>query len=210
MQNLRPSISRTRLVSDDPFTTLFGAPADVETEEEKINKYLLEGTGINPTTKYKLNMFDALRAMDLKNRDFYDNLNEQEKKGFAPFVMVRWASSVSHSMAEMDEWWLKATNQRFNINLLNLNSETTKHPKLQWLMATTTSPGMGAMKHQWIGYKKKTGKVNNKIKNFLIMQFPTLSDDEVKFLMTTITNKELKQYAKDLGYNDNDIRSIFR
>ncbi|GEM_PF-1919563 len=197
-------------MSDDPFTTLFGAPADVETEEEKINKYLLEGTGINPTTKYKLNMFDALRAMDLKNRDFYDNLNEQEKKGFAPFVMVRWASSVSHSMAEMDEWWLKATNQRFNMNLLNLNSETTKHPKLQWLMATTTSPGMGAMKHQWIGYKKKTGKVNNKIKNFLILQFPTLSDDEIIFLMTTITNKELKQYAQDLGYNDNDIRSIFR
>jgi len=197
-------------VGDDPFTTLFGAPADVETEEEKINKYLLEGTGINPTTKYKLNMFDALRAMDLKNRDFYDNLNEQEKKGFAPFVMVRWASSVSHSMTEMDEWWLKATNQRFNINLLNLNSETTKHPKLQWLMATTTSPSMGAMKHQWIGYKKKTGKVNNKIKNFLISQYPTLSDEEIAFLMTTITNKELKQYAKDLGYNDNDIRSIFR
>ena len=197
-------------MSDDPFTTLFGAPADVETEEEKINKYLLEGTGINPTTKYKLNMFDALRAMDLKNRDFYDNLNEQEKKGFAPFVMVRWASSVSHPMVEMDEWWLKATNQRFNVNLLNLNSQTTKHPKLQWLMATAASPGMGAMKHQWIGYKKKTGKVNNKIKNFLISQFPTLSDEEIAFLMTTITNKELKQYAQDLGYNDNDIRSIFR
>ena len=197
-------------VSDNPFEALFGVSNESETEDEKIQKYLLEGTGMNTTTKYKLNMFDALRAMDKKDRNFYDNLNDQEKKGFAPFVMVRWASTVSHSMAEMDEWWLKAVNQRFNMNLLNLNSETTKHVKLQWLMATTTSPGMGAMKHQWIGYKKKTGKVNNKIKNFLISQYPGLSDEEVALLMKIITNKELKQYAKDLGYNDNNIRSIFR
>ena len=196
-------------MNNDPFTTLFGAPAEVITEEERAAKYLLEGTGMNPDQKYKLNMFDALRAMDKKDREFYDNLNEQEKKGFAPFVMVRWASAVNHSMAEMDEWWLKATNQRFNVNLLNLNSATAKHPKLQWLMATTTSPGMGAMRHQWIGYKKKD-KVNNKIRNFLMEQYPTLSDEEIALLTTTLTNKEIKQYAKDLGYDDKSIKAILR
>lgn len=194
-------------MSDNPFEALFGVVNDSETEEKRIQKYLLEGTGMNATTKYKLNMFDALRAMDKKDRGFYDSLNEQEKKGFAPFVMVRWASSVSHSMAEMDEWWLKATNQRFNTNLLYLNSNTTKHPKLQWLMATTTSPGMGAMRHQWIGYKKKE-KVNNKTKNFLISQYPGLSDKEIALLMEIITNKELKKYAKDLGLDDKQIKQI--
>lgn len=197
-------------MSDDPFVSLFGVVKETETEDEKAKKYLLEGTGMNPETKYKLNMFDALRAMDKKDRDFWDNLNEQEKKGFAPFVMVRWASTVSHSMKEMDEWWLKATNLRFNVNLLNLNSETAKHPKLQWLMATTCSPGMGAMKHEWVGYKKKTAKTNNKIKNFFIQQFPTLSDEEIALLMEITTNKEIKQYATDLGYNDKAIKAIFR
>lgn len=195
-------------MSDDPFTALFGAPKiEADTEAEQVAKYLLEGTGMNPEVKYKLNMFDALRAMDKKDRDFYDNLNDQEKKGFAPFVMVRWASAVNHSMREMDEWWLKATNQRFNLNMLSLSPQ---HKKLQWLMATTTSPGMGAMKHEWIGYKKKTGKTNNKTRNFLIQQFPTLSDGEIALLMEITTNKEIKQYAIDLGYNDKDIRSIFR
>jgi hypothetical protein len=198
------------VMSDNPFETLFGTSNEAESEDDKVKKYLLEGTGMNTETKYKLNMFDALRAMDLKNRDFYDNLNEQEKKGFAPFVMVRWASSVNHSLTEMGEWWLKATNQRFNENLLNLNSETAKHPKLQWLMATTASPGMGAMRHEWIGYKKKTTKVNNKIKNFFIAQFPSLSDDEILLLMSKVTNKEIKQYAMELGYNDKDIRAIFK
>ncbi len=191
----------------DPFMTLFGVSAIVETEEQTIARYLLEGTGMNSTTKYKLNMFDALRAMDKKDRNFYDNLNKQEKKGFAPYVMVRWASCVSE--AEMNEWCVKATNERFNINMLDLMSGENKHPKLVWLMATTTSIGMGAMHHQWIGYKKKD-KINNKIKNFLIEQYPWLSDQEILLLMTTITNKELKQYATDLGYNDKNIRSIFR
>lgn len=194
----------------DPFSILFGVPADVVTEEERIAQYLLEGTGMNAETKYKLNMFDALRAMDKKDRDFWDNLNEQEKKGFAPFVMVRWASTVSDSIEVIDEWWLKATNLRFNTNLLNLNSPTTKHPKLQWLMATTASPGMGAMRHQWIGYKKKGKALNNKIKHFLMEQYPTLSDEEIRLLMTIITNKEIRQYARDLGYNDKDIKSIFK
>lgn len=196
---------------NDSFNTLFGTTADVESEEDSTKRYLLEGTNINPTVKYKLNMFDALRAMDLKNRDFYDNLNDQEKKGFAPFVMVRWASVVNHSMQEMDEWWLKATNLRFNVDLLNLSSETSKHPKLQWLMATTCSPGMGAMKHEWIGYKKKTGKAtNNKIKKFLINEYPTLNDDEIALLMTTLTNKEIREYATNLGYNDTAIKAIFK
>ena len=190
----------------DPFKTLFGVDKEAESEDEKIKRYMLEGTNMNPDTKYKLNMFDALRAMDKKNRNFYDNLNEQERKGFAPFVMVRWASTVDHSMQEMDEWWLKATNQRFNTDLLNISH----HPKLQWLTATTASPGMGAMKHQWIGYKKKTGKTNNKLKKFLIGEYPTLNDDEIDFLMSQLSNKEIKQYALDLGYNDKEISAIFR
>jgi len=190
----------------DPFKALFGVEKEAESEDEKIKRYMLEGTSMNPDTKYKLNMFDALRAMDKKNRDFYDNLNEQERKGFAPFVMVRWASTVEHSMTEMDEWWVKATNQRFNTDLLNIS----EHPKLQWLVATTASPGMGAMKHQWIGYKKKTGKTNNKLKKFLIGEYPTLNDDEIEFLMTQVSNKEIRQYALDLGYNDKDIKAIFK
>jgi len=192
----------------DPFLTLFGQAKEADTEDEKVQKYLLEGTGINPDVKYKLNMFDALRAMDKKDRDFYDNLNDEEKKGFAPFVMVRWASSVNHSMTEMDAWWLKAANENLNMNMLNLKSGESKHAKLQWLMATTTSPGMGAMKHEWIGYKKKGKAANNKTKKFLIAQFPTLSDDEIALLMLTITNKELRQYAKDLGYDDKAIKTI--
>jgi len=196
-------------LNNNPFETLFGVQAEVETEDERVSRYLMEGTGMNPDVKYKLNMFDALRAMDKKDRDFWDNLNEQEKKGFAPYVMVRWASTVNHSMTEMDEWWLKATNQRFNISMLDLMSGVSKHPKLVWLMATTCSPGMGAQKHEWIGYKKKD-KVKVGVRKFLTAQFPTLSDEEIALLMTTITNKEIKQYATDLGYNDKDIKTILR
>ena len=67
------------------------------------------------------------------------------------------------------------------------------------------------MRHEWIGYKKKkAGKSNNRLKKFLVDQYPTLSDEEIVLLMETLTNKEIRQYAKDLGYNDTDIKSIFK
>jgi hypothetical protein len=197
----------------DPFQTLFGTDRPMaESEDDKIKRYLMEGTNMNPDVKYKLNMFDALRAMDKKNRTFYDNLNEQEKKGFSPYVMVRWASVVNHPLAEMDEWWLEATNQRFNVNMLDLMTGVNKHPKLVWLMATTCSPGMGAMKHEWIGYKKKekTKATKPGVKKFLIDQYPTLNDNEIALLMSTLTNKEIKAYALNLGYNDKTINAIFK
>ncbi len=196
----------------DPFQTLFGVEKEeVETEDDKIKKYLMEGTGINPDKKYKLNMFDALRAMDQKNRGFYDALNDEEKKGFAPFVMVRWASAVNHPIAEMDEYYLQATNLRFNENMLSLMSGETKHPKLAWLLATTVSPGMGAMKHQWIGYKKKEkSKTSSNVRKFIIETFPTLNDDEVELLLSIVDKKQIKQYAIDLGYDDKAIKAIFK
>lgn len=196
-------------MSEDPFATLFGKPKDnYLTEEEKIQQYLNEGRNIIAGSKHKLDVFKTLKALDMKKRDYYDKLSDEEKKGFAPFVLVRWASTVNGKIDGVEEWWVRATNENFNKNLLNLNSESTKHPKLQWLMATTASPGMGATRHEWIGYKKK-GKSNTKIKKFLVEQFPSLKEDEAALLMTLITNKEIRQYAKDLGYDDGQIKKLF-
>ena len=196
----------------DPFESLFGQPkGEILTEEETIQKYLSETHNGESSTakKFKLDIFKTLRAIDNKDRNYYDNLTDEEKKGFAPFVLNRWLSSVDSNMPELVEWWLRATDENFNMHLLNLNSAEMKHPKLQWLMATACSPGMGVMKHQWVGYKKKTGKaVNNKVKKFLMDQYPTFKEEDVLLLMTLITNKEIRAYAKELGMVDKEIKKI--
>ena len=38
----------------------------------------------------KLSIGNEMRQFDLKNRKFYDELTEEERKKFSPYLMIRW------------------------------------------------------------------------------------------------------------------------
>jgi len=141
----------------------------------------------------KLNIQNEMRCLDSKVRDFYDSLTEEERKKFSNYLMIRWGSSVVGA-SELQEYYLIATNERLNKHFFELS----RHPKLQWLLATTVSPGMGNHRHQWIAPKKKE-KGDNEIKKALMDLYPTMKSDEINMLSKMITKKELKELMKDLG-----------
>ena len=141
----------------------------------------------------KLNIQNEMRCLDSKVRDFYDSLTEEERKKFSNYLMIRWGSSVI-GPSELQEYYLIATNERLNKHFFELS----KHPKLQWLLVTTISPGMGNHRHQWIPPKKKE-KGDNEIKKALLDLYPTMKADEIDMLSKMITKKELKELMKDLG-----------
>ena len=45
----------------------------------------------------KLNIGNEMRQFDRKNRQFYDELTEEERKKFSPYLMIRWGSAVEGS-----------------------------------------------------------------------------------------------------------------
>jgi len=45
----------------------------------------------------KLSIANEMKMFDHKVRDFYDELSEDERKKFAPFLMIRWGSAVEGS-----------------------------------------------------------------------------------------------------------------
>lgn len=141
----------------------------------------------------KLNIANEMRCMDSKVRNFYDSLTEEERKKFSNYLMIRWGSSVV-GPSELQEYYLVATNERLNKHFFELS----RHPKLQWLLATTVSPGMGNHRHQWIAPKKKE-KGDNEIKKTLMELYPTMKADEINMLSKMITKKELRELMKDLG-----------
>ena len=51
----------------------------------------------------KLNIANEMRQLDLKNRDFYDELTPEEKKKFSTFLMIRWSSAVQVSNSYRDK-----------------------------------------------------------------------------------------------------------
>lgn len=138
----------------------------------------------------KLNIANEMKMFDHKVRNFYDDLTDEERKKFSNYLMIRWGSSVQGGR-ELQEFYVIATNERLNKHFFNIN----KHPKLQWLLATTVSPDMGTQRHQWIAPKKKEPGAGS-LKKQLAELFPEYKDDEIDLLAAITTKKELDAYIK--------------
>lgn len=144
----------------------------------------------------KLSIRNEMQQFDRKNRRFYDELSDDERKKFSNYLMIRWGSAVRGSR-ELQEFYVIATNERLNRHFFAVN----RHPRLQWLMATTVSPGLGAQDHPWIAPKKKeTG--SNEIKKILLDLYPTMKISDIETLAGLVDRKELKEYLREHGNPD--------
>lgn len=143
----------------------------------------------------KLNIGNEMRQFDRKNRRFYDELDDDERKKFSPFLMIRWGSAVEGSR-ELQEFYVIATNERLNKHFFNINS--TAHKKFHWLMATSVSPDIGTPRHTWIAPKKKEAGVGAKRKALQEI-YPTYKDDEIDVMMELVSQKEIDAYFKSAG-----------
>ena len=141
----------------------------------------------------KLNIANEMRQLDRKNRNFYSELTEEERKKFSNYLMIRWASCVEGSR-EMQEFYLIATNERLNKHFFDVN----RHPKLQWLMATSVSPDVGTPRHTWIAPRKKEAGASAKRKALMEI-YPTYKDDEIDVMMQITTQKEIDAYNRAAG-----------
>ena len=145
-----------------------------------------------------------MRQFDLKNRGFYDELTDEERKKFSNFLMLRWGSAVNHSNRDLQEYYVISTNQNMNRNFFDLG----KHPKLQWLLATCVSPNMGAHKHEWIAFKGKASK--NKRANFLGTLYPTMKMSDLELMANEMTDDNVKLLLRDLGWEDKKIKEALK
>jgi hypothetical protein len=141
----------------------------------------------------KLTIANEMKMFDRKVRSFYDDLTAEERKKFSNYLMIRWGSAVDGSK-ELQEFYVIATNERLNKHFFNVS----KHPKLQWLMATSVSPDLGSQRHPWIAPRKKVAGASAKRKALAAM-YPHYKDDEIDVMMQIVSDKEIKQYSKDSG-----------
>ena len=141
----------------------------------------------------KLSIQNEMTQFDRKNREFYDSLTDEERKKFSNYLMIRWGSAVQGSR-ELQEFYVIATNERLNKRFFDIN----RHPRLQWLCATTVSPGLGTQRHPWIAPKKREAGTSG-VKKQLAELYPHLKDDEIELMAKTNTKKDIDAYVKQLG-----------
>jgi hypothetical protein len=136
-----------------------------------------------------------LRAVDKKEYDFYDNLSDEERKGFSAFMGLKWTASVAADKT-VQHYYLASTNHYVNKYLFDIN----RHPKLQWLTLVASSPDIGQQRHEWItSVKKKSNKSIEDVKKRLLVIHPTFKKEDIDLLSTMVTKKDLRHYDKNNG-----------
>ena len=138
----------------------------------------------------KLSIQNEMTQFDHKNREFYDSLTDEERKKFSNYLMIRWGSAVQGSRA-LQEFYVIATNERLNKHFFDIN----RHPRLQWLCATTVSPGLGTQRHPWIAPKKREPGASG-VRKQLVELYPHLKDDEIDVMTRITPAKELADYQR--------------
>lgn len=144
---------------------------------------------------------EEMQAFDKKDRNFYDDLSADDKKKFSTFLMIRWGACVSGS-SDLQAYYLMSTNEKLNKNFFSINKE---HDKLNWLAATTVSPGMGNQFHQWIKGPSLAGS-ESKIQKFLRKIYPEAKLCDLEILEQLNTIDHWKDVAASMGMPQDQIK----
>lgn len=146
----------------------------------------------------KLNIFNEMRQLDSKNRKFYEELTDEEKKKFSNYLMIRWGATVQGE-TDLEQYYILSANATVNRHFFDVN----RHPKLQWLMATAVSPGIGNQKHGYPKFQpKKT--TDNQIKKELARLYPTAKPDDIEVYSKLIDKKKLRELLQQHGNTAKD------
>jgi hypothetical protein len=141
-----------------------------------------------------------MQAFDRKDRAYYDNFTDEDRKKFSTYLMLKYGANTSGNR-DLQAYYLMATNERVNKHFFELG----RHPKLQWLCCTSVSPSMGSQFHYWLNAKKKEG--DNKSQKFLAKLYPNLKTDEIDLLAKINDKRELADLARSLGFDDKSIKT---
>tara|TARA_B100000809_G_scaffold203624_1_gene204753 strand:+ start:252 stop:656 length:405 start_codon:yes stop_codon:yes gene_type:complete len=117
-----------------------------------------------------------LGAVDRRNKEFYSQLSDEQKKEFSPFMVMRWTSSIKGSK-QLQEHYLELTNEFLNKDF----SVLYKHKKLCWMLASIIGIGTNQY-HPWIGVGKKTKK--EILADRFSSLYPSLNQDELNILLS--------------------------
>jgi len=152
----------------------------------------------------ELDLFKVLiPSIDMGYKDLYDAAGEDGKKDIKLDLwnLNRYISSVKGNY-EKTALAVFKVNEYYNKNWNVLGG--TNHVKLQWQLLCVAGKTGKTQFHPWIGLKKKKDDSSKAVK-LLAQIYPEMKMDEVETLARISTKKEIKELAKEHGYEKVDI-----
>lgn len=139
----------------------------------------------------KLDIKRELQAVNGKNYDFYTNLTDEEKKAFAPYILMRYVSNPRSKDAQ--EWCIERTNEFVNKNHWLLSKQ---HKTLLWKLYAGMGLGLN-LDYQYLAAGKK--EKANKIEKLLVELYPSAKISDIKLLATMMTDKDKEELFDKVG-----------
>lgn len=152
--------------------------------------------------EHKLDIFETLSAIDKRDKDFFSGLSDDQRKGFAPPVVLRWASSVNDGDISENYIWL--VNERANINFHDI----WEHPELQYKLLASCGSGK-SQRHHWIPMVGKRKK-NDKVRNFISEFWPDANDFEIEILLNQFTDSSFEEFVFSSGATPQEIKEVMQ
>ena len=149
----------------------------------------------------KLNIKEEMRAIDAKDRRWYDSLTEEEKSKLGIWLLMRYTSNAGVKMFQ--EHYLEWTNEVVNVHFNKLR----KHPQLQWQLLQLVGLGKPTY-HPWIA-PGKAGK-KNKLQKWVEENYPHLNDDEVDIFISVRSKEDFIELFEEYGLDKKQIKDILK
>ena len=138
-----------------------------------------------------------LKALDARDKGYWDRLSPEARKEFSPYIMLRWASAIQDNIPVLQEWYLKETTQTINANFWTLS----KHPKLMWLLMCQIG-STRRVRHEYI---KRNQDRKDKTQVMLQKMYPTVKKEDLELLAKTVTAKDLLALADEYKHFESDL-----
>ena len=135
---------------------------------------------------------NGLKAVDFRNKDYYDRIDDHERSLYSPFMLMRYASCISSKDKFYVEHYVEMINECVNKHLFTLSG---KHKKLCWILTSMC----GALKQQFHPWIKPMKRVPNKSLKQLQQLFPTAKESDLETLDKIITDRELEELLEAHG-----------
>jgi len=150
---------------------------------------------------------EEMAAIDLRKFGWYNSLSEDDRKGLSMWVLMRYCSSTSNKIEEINHHYLTMTNELVNVNFNDLRN----HPELQLRLMQCVGIGSNQF-HPWIkpGKRKKSSKGNSKLNEFYMSLYPHLKDDEVALALDNMSDDEIEAMLEEAGIPKNKIKDYFK
>lgn len=141
----------------------------------------------------KLDIKRELGAVNNKDYDFYNNLTDEEKKAFAPYILMRYVSNPKNQDAQ--EHCIERTNEFVNKHhwLLSKN-----HKELLWKLYAGTGLGLN-LDYQYLAAGKK--EKADKIEKLLAELNPAMKMSDIKLMASFMSQKDKEELFDKMGFD---------